>query len=203
MWWFVVGLDGKFGDSSPNLWWVIVAMCRQAKFPRILSQNGQNDLEGPFSLPAEGIPECIFGANMVIPAQTCDELLCVEGKVYRRTDGQTDRCRRRQYPFGLKGQGVIKLLWSCGTFLIRPGSAVILFVQISMSRSYSLKHNKQTDFMSPPLMPLVRKAICTETYRPKPFQRTWDGANWSSDCGVTASARILVPDRNCQKSPTG
>ena len=24
----------------------------------------------------------------------------------RQTDGQTDRCKQRQYPFGLKGQGV-------------------------------------------------------------------------------------------------
>ena len=65
----------------------------QAEFPRILTQNGQNDLEGygqwpPFSIPAESIPECMFGANLVIPAQTCDELSCRQGKD-RRTDGQT------------------------------------------------------------------------------------------------------------------
>ena len=40
----------------------------QAKFPRILSQNGQNDLEGQgqwplFSIAAERTPRCIFGAN--------------------------------------------------------------------------------------------------------------------------------------------
>ena len=54
---------------------------RQAKFPRILSQNGQNDLEGqgqwlPFSIPAESIPRCMFGANLVILDQICDELSC-------------------------------------------------------------------------------------------------------------------------------
>ena len=77
-----------------------------------------NNLQGqwpPFSIPAEGIPGCMLGANLVIPAQTCDELSCGQGKVYGRTDrqmgGQMDRCRQRQDPFGLKGQGV-KMTWS-------------------------------------------------------------------------------------------
>ena len=98
----------------------------QAKFPSILSQNGQNDLEGqgqwpPFSIPSESIPGCMFGANLVIPAQTCDELSCGEGKIYGRTDGQTDgrtdRRRQGQYPFGLKGQGV-KCLVIWGNLLL-------------------------------------------------------------------------------------
>ena len=47
----------------------------QAKFPWILGQNGQNDLEGqgqwpPFSIPAESISRCMFGANLVIIVQT-------------------------------------------------------------------------------------------------------------------------------------
>ena len=67
----------------------------RAKFPKILSQNGQNDLEGqgewpPFSIPAESIPGRMFGANLVIPAQTCDELSCGQGKFYGRTDRRTD-----------------------------------------------------------------------------------------------------------------
>ena len=79
----------------------------QAEFPRIRSQNGQNDLEGqgrwpPFSITAESIPRCIFGANLVILDQISDELSCGQGKVY----GQTDRHRQRQYPFSLKGHGV-------------------------------------------------------------------------------------------------
>ena len=54
---------------------------RQAKFPRILSPIGQNDLEGqgqwpPFSIPVETIPGRMFGANLVILAQICDELSC-------------------------------------------------------------------------------------------------------------------------------
>ena len=65
----------------------------QVKFPRILSQNGQNDLEGQgrwtlFSLPAESIPGCMLGANLVILAQICDELSCGQGKVQ---EGRTDR----------------------------------------------------------------------------------------------------------------
>ena len=63
----------------------------QAKFPRILSQNGQNDLEGqgqwpPFSIPAESIPRCMFSGNLVILDRICDELSCRQGKVYGRTD---------------------------------------------------------------------------------------------------------------------
>ena len=48
----------------------------QAKFPRILSQNSQNDLEchgkwPSFSVPAESIPRCMFDINLIIPAQIC------------------------------------------------------------------------------------------------------------------------------------
>ena len=44
-----------------------------AKFSRILSPNGHNDLEGQgqghqFSISAESIPWCMFGANLIIPA---------------------------------------------------------------------------------------------------------------------------------------
>ena len=49
----------------------------QAKFPRILSPNGQNDLEddqwSPSSIAAERITGCMFAANLVILAQTCEE----------------------------------------------------------------------------------------------------------------------------------
>ena len=49
----------KFGDCSSNP----LLMSRQAKFPRILSQNGQDDIEGQsqlllFSIPADNIPLC-------------------------------------------------------------------------------------------------------------------------------------------------
>ena len=54
-------------------------LCGQAQFPVILSQNDHNDLESqgqwpPFSLPAESISECMFGANLVIVAQIYNEL---------------------------------------------------------------------------------------------------------------------------------
>ena len=87
----------------------------QAKFPRILSQNGQTDLENQsqwplYSIPVESIPRCMVGANLVIPAQICDELSCEQARVYGQTDGRTDRPtgrrRQRQYPFGLNDQVV-------------------------------------------------------------------------------------------------
>ena len=82
----------KFCDSSPKLWGVIT---HKPKFPRILSQNVQHDLEGqgqwpPFSKLTESIPGCMFGGNLVILAQICDELSCGQGKVYGQTDGRTD-----------------------------------------------------------------------------------------------------------------
>ena len=66
--------------------------CGQTKFPRILSQN---DLEGQgqwplFSIPTKSIPWCMFGANLVIQAQICEELSCGQSKFYGRTDGRTD-----------------------------------------------------------------------------------------------------------------
>ena len=47
---------------------------RQAKCLRILSQNGQNDLQDqgqwpPFSTPSKSIPVRMFGANLVILTQ--------------------------------------------------------------------------------------------------------------------------------------
>ena len=46
-----------FGANLVILAQICDELCGQAKFPRILSQNGQNDLEGqgqwpPFSIPA-------------------------------------------------------------------------------------------------------------------------------------------------------
>ena len=66
----------------------------QAEFPRLLSQNGQTDFEvqgqwPPFSIPTESIVRCIFGVNLVILDQICDELSCRQGKVYGRTQATT------------------------------------------------------------------------------------------------------------------
>ena len=41
-------------------------------------------------IPTESIPGCMFGANLVIPAQIC-ELSCGQGKIYGWTDRQTDK----------------------------------------------------------------------------------------------------------------
>ena len=62
--------------------------CHQAKFPRILSQNDLEDhSQSPlFSTPTESIPWCMFGANLVIPAEIYDELSCGPGKVYRQAE---------------------------------------------------------------------------------------------------------------------
>ena len=89
-----------FGANLVTLDQIYDELRGQAKFPRILSQNGQNDLTvpgqwPPFTLSPESILWCMFGANLVIPAEICDELSCGQGKVYeqrdRRTDGRTDR----------------------------------------------------------------------------------------------------------------
>ena len=61
---------------------------RKVKFPRILCQNGQNDLEyqgqwPPFSIPAKSIPQCMFGAYLVILAQICDKLSWGQAKFPR------------------------------------------------------------------------------------------------------------------------
>ena len=67
---------------------------RQIKFPRILSQNVQNDLEGHgqwplFSISAESITGCMDYANLVIPSEMHDELWCGQGQVYGQTQPMT------------------------------------------------------------------------------------------------------------------
>ena len=61
---------------------------REAKFPIILSQNGQNDLEDQgqwplFLIPAENITGYMLGANLVILAQIRDQLLHGQGELPR------------------------------------------------------------------------------------------------------------------------
>ena len=81
----------KFGDSSPNLWRVIVRTGQisynsESKWPK---WPWRSQSMSPFSIPAESIPWCRFGASLVILAQICDELSCGQGKVYGQADGQT------------------------------------------------------------------------------------------------------------------
>ena len=61
--------------------------CRQAKFPRILSQNGQNDLEGQDQSPHFQYQLRVSHnacANLELRAQICEELSCRQGKFYRQ-----------------------------------------------------------------------------------------------------------------------
>ena len=92
----------KFGDSSSNPLQVIM---QTNHFSRILSQNGQNDLEGqgqcpPCSISAESIPWCMFGTNLVILAQICDELSHGQAEFPRilRQNGQNVLEGQGQWP---------------------------------------------------------------------------------------------------------
>ena len=84
-----------FGENLVILAQICDELLRgRAEIPRILSQNGQNDLEGQgqlpqFLIPGESMPGCMFGANLAILVQIC-ELSCGQGKVYGQTDGQMD-----------------------------------------------------------------------------------------------------------------
>ena len=80
---------------------------KQAKFPRILSLNGQNYLEGqgqwpPFSIPDASIPGCMLGANLVILAQIYDQL--------RYEQAEFPRIMRQNGQYFLEGQGQWPLL---------------------------------------------------------------------------------------------
>ena len=70
-----------------------------------LSENGQCDLEGQgqwlaFSLPADRIPGCMVGANVVILVQICDELFCGQAEFSRilGQNGQNDLEGKGQWP---------------------------------------------------------------------------------------------------------
>ena len=82
----------KFGDFRPNLWRVITRTSQisqkfKSKWPKWLRKHGQ---WSTFSIPAESIPRCMFGANLVILDQICDDLSFGQGKVYGRKDGRRD-----------------------------------------------------------------------------------------------------------------
>ena len=62
----------------------------QIKSPKILSQNSQNDLEAQgqwpsFSTLDKSILICMFGADLVISFQICDELFCGQVKMAKIT----------------------------------------------------------------------------------------------------------------------
>ena len=87
----------------------------QAKIPRILSQNGQNDLE-------DQIDDLYFQYHPWVSHDACLVLIwwfqLKSVKSYRAdkvkfTDRQTDRRRQRQFPFSLKGPGVKIIKLEC------------------------------------------------------------------------------------------
>ena len=120
---------GKFGDSSSN---PLQVSGRQAKFPRIPSQNGQNDLKdhGQYQLRVSQ-DACLvqiwwfqlksvtsYGAVKVKLMDRQTSVLHIWYKYQVKLDAPhsaltylcshllADRRRQRQYPFCLKGQGV-------------------------------------------------------------------------------------------------
>ena len=109
---------GIFHDAClVQIWWfqpksVIELSWGQSKFPRILSQNGQNDFESQgqwplFSMPAENIPGCMHVWCKFDDNSSNLWRVIVRTRYSSWTDGWKDRQRQRQYPFGLKVQGVI------------------------------------------------------------------------------------------------
>ena len=73
---------------------------RQVNYPRILSQNGQNDIGGQgrwplFSIPTESIPGCMFGAHFGdsrsnLASYRADKVKFTDGRTDGRTYGRTD-----------------------------------------------------------------------------------------------------------------
>ena len=82
----------KFVNCSSNS---LEFIARISRISHNSSHNGQNYVEGqgqwlPFSIPAVSISGCMFGANLLILDQICDELSCWKGKSLRTdADGQT------------------------------------------------------------------------------------------------------------------
>ena len=79
----------------------------------------------PFSIPAENIPQHMFGANLVMPAKICHELLHAHGKFPRilRQNGQNDLEGQGQLPlfstsaenipWCMFGEYLVILAWFC------------------------------------------------------------------------------------------
>ena len=79
IWWLYLKSITSYLAEKPNFLEFCVKLAKK------------NYLEGkaqwpPFSMPAESIPGCIFGANLVIPGQICNELSCRQRKVYWQMD---------------------------------------------------------------------------------------------------------------------
>ena len=125
--------------------------CRQAKFPRILSQNGRNDLEGqgqwtPFSITAESIPLCMFGANLSILAQICDELSSGQFEFPRilSQNGQNDLESQSQWPsFSIPAESIPGCMFEANLVILAQIYDELLCGQVEFPRI--LGQNGQND----------------------------------------------------------
>ena len=126
--------------------------CKQAKYTRILSQNGQNDLEGQgkwplFSIPAKSVVECMFGANLVILVQIC-------GKLSRRhaefasilsENGQNDLEGQSQWPpFYIPAESIQGYMFGANLVILAQICVELLHGQAEFPRI--LSQNSQNDF---------------------------------------------------------
>ena len=131
----------------------------QAEFPRLLSQNGQNDFEGqgqwpPFSIPAESIPGCMFGANLVIPTQICDDLLCGQAE-FRRIRSQNDQndpgCQVQWPSFSIPVESIPGCMF--GANLVIPAQIWRVIVRTSKSLRTDGRMDGQTQATTIPRRP--------------------------------------------------
>ena len=83
IWWLQPKSMTSYHADKPNFleFWV-----KKAKMPLKVKVS-----DPFFPIPTESIPWRMFGANLVIPAQICDELSCGQGKIYGQMDGRADR----------------------------------------------------------------------------------------------------------------
>ena len=117
----------------------------EAGFPRIMSRNGQNDLEvqgqwPPFSIPTERTPWCMFGAHLVIPAQICDELLCGQAEFPRTLsqNGQNDLEVQGQWlPFSILAESILGCMFGANLVILAQICDTLLCAQAGFPRILS------------------------------------------------------------------
>ena len=126
----------KFGESSPNLWRVIMRTIQisynsESKWPK---WPWSSRSMVPIFNSSWEYPMIMFGANLVILAEICDDVSCRQAQVYGQTDGRADGrtdTRQRQYPFGLKDQG-IKMADCCWWLMLRKKQSFMVIKSIAI-----------------------------------------------------------------------
>ena len=121
-----------------------------SKFPKILSKNGQNDLEGqghwlPFSIPAVKITACMFSANLVIVAQIHHKLF--RGQTYfPRILCQNDFEGQSQWhPFSITGVSIPECTFGANLVIVTQIHYKLLCGQSDSPRI--LSQNGQNDLV--------------------------------------------------------